>query len=308
MARQVARAQQLPSPPVEGSLTRMVGLALEASGCQAAVGDVCDLLNGDGSRVEAEVVGFAGDKLFLMPTSEVHGLAPAARVVPRQRAGSVHVGPGLLGRVIDGNGIPLDGLGPIQADERVKLLGQTINPLARHPIDTPLDVGVRSINSLLTVGRGQRIGLFAGSGVGKSVLLGMMARYTSADVIVVGLIGERGREVKEFVERILGPDGRRRSVVVASSGRQSAADPPAWRVAGHVHRRILPRARAIRAADHGFVDAVCAGAARDRPRHRRGAGHQAAIRRRCSRACRRWWNAPATAPRARARSRRSTRC
>jgi flagellum-specific ATP synthase len=228
MARQVSRAQQLPSPPVEGSLTRMVGLALEASGCQAAVGDVCDLLSGDGSKVEAEVVGFAGDKLFLMPTGEVHGLAPAARVVPRQRAGSVHVGPGLLGRVIDGNGAPLDGLGPIQSDERVKLLGQTINPLARHPIDTPLDVGVRSINSLLTVGRGQRIGLFAGSGVGKSVLLGMMARYTSADVIVVGLIGERGREVKEFVERILGPEGRRRSVVVACP----ADNPPLIRLHG----------------------------------------------------------------------------
>jgi len=228
MSRQVARASQLPSPPVEGSLTRMVGLALEASGCQAAVGDVCDLLNGDGSRVEAEVVGFAGDKLFLMPTGEVHGLAPAARVVPRQRAGSVQVGPGLLGRVIDGNGVPLDSLGPIQSDERVRLLGQTINPLARHPIDTPLDVGVRSINSLLTVGRGQRIGLFAGSGVGKSVLLGMMARYTSADVIVVGLIGERGREVKEFVERILGPEGRRRSVVVACP----ADNPPLIRLHG----------------------------------------------------------------------------
>jgi flagellum-specific ATP synthase len=228
MTRQVARAKQLPSPPVEGSLTRMVGLALEASGCQAAVGDVCDLMNGDGSRVEAEVVGFAGDKLFLMPTSEVHGLAPAARVIPRQRAGSVQVGPGLLGRVIDGNGIPLDGLGPIQSDERVKLLGQTINPLMRHPIDTPLDVGVRSLNSLLTVGRGQRIGLFAGSGVGKSVLLGMMARYTSADVIVVGLIGERGREVKEFVERILGPEGRRRSVVVACP----ADNPPLIRLHG----------------------------------------------------------------------------
>jgi flagellum-specific ATP synthase len=228
ITRQVTRAQQLPSPPVEGSLTRMVGLALEASGCQAAVGDVCDLLNGDGSRVEAEVVGFAGDKLYLMPTSEVHGLAPAARVVPRQRAGSVQVGPGLLGRVIDGNGVPLDGLGSIQSDERVKLLGQSINPLARHPIDTPLDVGVRSLNALLTVGRGQRIGLFAGSGVGKSVLLGMMARYTSADVIVVGLIGERGREVKEFVERILGAEGRRRSVVVASP----ADHPPLIRLHG----------------------------------------------------------------------------
>src|SRR5690242_7751980 len=216
MARQVARAAALPSPPVEGSLTRMVGLALEASGCQAAVGDVCDLMNGDGSKVEAEVVGFAGDKLYLMPTGEVHGLAPAARVIPKQRAGSVHVGPGLLGRVVDGNGVPLDGLGPIQVDERAKLLGATINPLARHPIDTPLDVGVRSINALLTVGRGQRIGLFAGSGVGKSVLLGMMARYTEADVIVVGLIGERGREVKEFIEKILGQEGRGRSVVVAA--------------------------------------------------------------------------------------------
>jgi flagellum-specific ATP synthase len=228
MARQVARAAALPSPAVEGSLTRMVGLTLEASGCQAAVGDVCDLLNGDGSKVEAEVVGFAGDKLFLMPTGEVHGLAPSARVVPRQRAGSVGVGPGLLGRIVDGTGAPLDGHGPIEASERVRLLGKSINPLARHPIDTPLDVGVRSINSLLTVGRGQRIGLFAGSGVGKSVLLGMMARYTSADVIVVGLIGERGREVKEFVERILGPEGRRRSVVVASP----ADNPPLIRLHG----------------------------------------------------------------------------
>src|SRR4051812_6035756 len=228
MTRQVTRAKALPSPPVEGSLTRMVGLALEASGCQAAVGDVCDLLNGDGTRVEAEVVGFAGDRLYLMPTGEVHGLAPAARVVPRQRVGSVPVGPGLLGRVIDGNGVPLDGLGPIHSDERVRLLGKTINPLARHPIDTPLDVGVRSINALLTVGRGQRIGLFAGSGVGKSVLLGMMARYTSAEIIVVGLIGERGREVKEFIDRILGPEGRRRSVVVATP----ADHPPLMRLHG----------------------------------------------------------------------------
>ena len=228
MARQVMRARDLPAPPVEGSLTRMVGLALEASGCQAAVGDVCDLVSSDGTRTEAEVVGFASDKLYLMPTGEVHGLAPSARVVPRQRAGLVRVGPSLLGRIIDGTGAPLDGLGPLQADERVKLLGQTINPLARHPIDTPLDVGVRSINALLTVGRGQRIGLFAGSGVGKSVLLGMMARYTSADVIVVGLIGERGREVKEFVERILGPEGRRRSVVVACP----ADNPPLIRLHG----------------------------------------------------------------------------
>jgi flagellum-specific ATP synthase len=151
---QVARAANLPSQPVEGSLTRMVGLALEASGCQAAVGDVCDLISGDGSRCEAEVVGFSGEKLLMMPTGDVHGLAPSARVIPRQRAGSVRVGPALLGRIIDGTGAPLDGLGPLNGDQRVKLQGQSINPLQRHPIDSPLDVGVRSINSLLTVGRG----------------------------------------------------------------------------------------------------------------------------------------------------------
>jgi flagellum-specific ATP synthase len=228
LARQVTRAQALPPPAVEGSLTRMVGLALEATGCQAAVGDICDLLSVDGTRVEAEVVGFGGERLFLMPTSDVHGLAPSARVVPRQRAGAVPVGPAMLGRIIDGTGAPLDGLGPISCEANARLQGQSINPLSRKPIDQPLDVGVRSINSLLTVGRGQRVGLFAGSGVGKSVLLGMMARYTSADIIVVGLIGERGREVKEFVERILGPEGRRRAVVVASP----ADNPPLMRLHG----------------------------------------------------------------------------
>jgi flagellum-specific ATP synthase len=140
----------------------------------------------------------------------------------------VGVGPQLLGRIIDGAGVPLDGLGPIAYEETVRLTGTPINPLARHPISEPLDVGVRSINAMLTVGRGQRIGLFAGSGVGKSVLLGMMARYTSAEVIVVGLIGERGREVKEFVERILGKEGRRRAVVVATP----ADTPPLMRLHG----------------------------------------------------------------------------
>ncbi len=216
LARRRQQVANAAPPPVEGSLTRMVGLTLEATGCQAAVGDICDLVANDGARVEAEVVGFSGDRLFLMPTSEMHGLAPAARVIPQQRAGVVKVGPSLLGRIIDGTGAPLDGKGPLAGDAPVRLMGQTINPLARQPIDQPLDVGVRAINALLTVGRGQRIGLFAGSGVGKSVLLGMMARYTSADIIVVGLIGERGREVKEFVERILGASGLRRSVVVAS--------------------------------------------------------------------------------------------
>jgi flagellum-specific ATP synthase len=201
---------------------------LEASGCEAAVGDLCDVLTNDGQRVEAEVVGFAQDKLFLMPTSMVRGLKPSSRVIPRQRAGTVKVGAQLLGRVIDGAARPLDGLGPIDCEDAVNLAGEPINPLLRQPIAQPLDVGIRAINSLLTVGRGQRIGLFAGSGVGKSVLLGMMARYTSADVIVVGLIGERGREVKEFIERILGSEGRRRSVVVATP----ADTPPLMRLHG----------------------------------------------------------------------------
>ena len=215
-ARQARRVERAPPPPVEGYLTRMIGLTLEAVGCQAAVGDYCDVVMSSGATVETEVVGFAGDRLFLMPTGDLHGLEPHARVIPRQRAGTVRVGPQLLGRIVDGAAQPLDDLGPLDCEERVRLIGKPMNPLARQPITEPLDVGIRAINSLFTVGRGQRIGLFAGSGVGKSVLLGMMAKYTSADVIVVGLVGERGREVKEFVERILGPEDRKRAVVVAA--------------------------------------------------------------------------------------------
>jgi flagellum-specific ATP synthase len=228
LERCARRAERMPSPPVEGVLTRMVGLTLEAAGCQAAVGDRCDVLGTDGARIEAEVVGFSGDRLYLMPTGDIHGLKPNARVVPRVGAEMAMVGDELLGRIIDGGGTPLDGLGPLGCEQRIRLTGTAINPLSRLAIEEPLDVGVRAINSLLTVGRGQRIGLFAGSGVGKSVLLGMMARYTSAEVIVVGLIGERGREVKEFVERILGKEGRKRAVVVATP----ADNPPLMRLHG----------------------------------------------------------------------------
>ncbi len=229
LAKRTRRIEQTPSPPVEGSLTRMVGLTLEATGCQAAIGDYCDVVTGDGHHVASEVVGFAGDRLFLMPTGDIQGLGPSARVIPRQRgAGTVRVGPQLLGRIVDGACNPLDGLGPLECEDRVRLTGRAINPLSRKPIEEPLDVGIRAINSLLTIGRGQRVGLFAGSGVGKSVLLGMMARYTSADIIVVGLIGERGREVKEFVERILGPKDRQRAVVVAAP----ADAPPLMRLHG----------------------------------------------------------------------------
>ena len=213
---------------VEGKLTRMVGLTLETVGCRAAIGGVCDVINAAGECIEAEVVGFAGESLYLMPTGDIRGLEPDARVVPTGRVSEASVGDELLGRIIDGSGRPLDGRGLLHASRRWPLNGGYINPLARAPIREPLDVGIRAINALLSVGRGQRLGLFAGSGVGKSVLLGMMTRYTDADVVVVGLIGERGREVKEFVDNILGEEGLARAVVVAVPADQ----PPLRRMHG----------------------------------------------------------------------------
>lgn len=205
------------SPPliVEGRLTRMVGLTLEAIGCQAAIGSRCLVESIYDEPVEAEVVGFAGEHIYLMPTGDMQGIKPNARVIPTGQVYAADVGEDLLGRVLDGAGKPLDGKGPLRTHERVPLSGKPINPLAKKPIDEPLDVGVRAINALFTIGRGQRMGLVAGSGVGKSVLLGMMTKFTTADVIVVGLIGERGREVKEFIDNILGEEGMARAVVVA---------------------------------------------------------------------------------------------
>jgi flagellum-specific ATP synthase len=215
LARHRERVSQSRGLVVEGRLTRMVGLTLEAVGCRAAIGGQCDVIGSGGDIIEAEVVGFSGESLYLMPTGDIRGLEQDARVVPTGQTCEAVVGDALLGRVIDGAGRPLDGKGPIHSDDRRPLTGETINPLLRSPIKEPLDVGVRAINALLTVGRGQRLGLFAGSGVGKSVLLSMMTRYTNADVTVVALIGERGREVKEFVENNLGEEGLSRAVVVA---------------------------------------------------------------------------------------------
>ena len=206
-------------PVIEGRLLRMVGLTLEAEGLRAAVGSRCRLINGGGYQpveVEAEVMGFNGNKTFLMPVGSLAGIAPGARVVPVPDTGRLPMGMSMLGRVLDGLGNALDGKGRMRAEDWVPMDGPTINPLKREPISEPLDVGIRSINGLLTVGRGQRLGLFAGTGVGKSVLLGMMTRLTKAEIIVVGLIGERGREVKEFIEHILGEEGIKRAVVVAS--------------------------------------------------------------------------------------------
>ena len=205
----------------------MVGLTLEAVGCQAPLGGRC-LVRSGSTAIEAEVVGFSGERLFLMPTGELHGILPNAHVRPLARSADAVVGPALLGRVVDAAGVPLDGHGPLSCADSVSLAGAPINPMQRAPIREPLDVGVRAINALLSVGRGQRLGLFAGSGVGKSTLLGMMTRHTNADVVVVGLIGERGREVKEFVEDILGSEGLRRAVVVAVP----ADHPPLMRLRG----------------------------------------------------------------------------
>lgn len=198
-----------------GTLIRMVGLTLEAEGLVVKVGDRCMVERRGDSNIEAEVVGFDGSRAFLMPIEQVDGLQSGAKVSPLSGSAGVPVGFELLGRVVDGIGRPLDGKGPLNAEEG-SLQGETINPLHRDPIRTTLDVGLRSVNALLTVGRGQRLGLFAGSGVGKSMLLGMMTRFTEADITVVGLIGERGREVKEFIDEILGEEGMKRSVVVAS--------------------------------------------------------------------------------------------
>lgn len=221
-------AEDGPQLVVEGLLRRTVGLALEAEGCRAPLGGRCDVIATDGTRVETEVVGFAGERLFLMPIGDMRGVVPNARVIPVADSPEVTVGHALLGRVLDGRGKPLDGGKPIATGERVSLFGQPMNPLQRQPIRAQLDVGIRSINSLLSVGRGQRLGLFAGSGVGKSMLLGMMTRNTEADVVVVGLVGERGREVREFIDDALGTDGMAKSVVVATP----ADDTPLMRMHG----------------------------------------------------------------------------
>ena len=205
-----------PRPEAEGRLTRSVGLTLEAVGLNISVGRQCLVSNRDGRKIEAEVVGFAGNIVYLMPVKRVEGLQPGAKVSPLASHQVMRVGPHLLGRVVNGLGQPLDGHGPLRGEDVLDFAPPDINPMNRHPISETLDVGIRAINGLITVGRGQRMGLFAGSGVGKSVLMGMMTKYTTADVVVVGLVGERGREVKEFIERILGPEGMARAVVVAS--------------------------------------------------------------------------------------------
>ncbi|GBL04044.1 flagellar protein export ATPase FliI [Glaciecola sp. KUL10] len=218
LLERIKSAQQNLAKPravASGKLIRGVGLTLEAVGCQIPIGGRCLVQTSDG-EIEAEVVGFAGDITYLMPTESVKGIVPGSRVQPLTASNGILVGDNLLGRVIDANGRPLDGKGPLGCHTNASLSPAPINPLLRQPVSTPLDVGVRAINTMITVGQGQRMGLFAGSGVGKSVLMGMMTRGTTADIVVVGLIGERGREVKEFIQDILTEEEREKAVVVAA--------------------------------------------------------------------------------------------
>ena len=205
-----------------GQVVGMSGLIIEGSGPPSSVGDVCRITNEkDVTSLIAEVVGFRNQRILLMPLGDRQGIAPGSQIISQGQRATITVGPGLLGRVIDGLGNPLDNLGPLDCDEEIPIYRDPLNPFARSRIKEHLDLGIRSINALLTCGKGQRLGIMAGSGVGKSVLLGMMARYTLADVNVIALIGERGREVREFIERDLGPEGLARSVVVVATSDQA---------------------------------------------------------------------------------------
>ncbi|PKN33649.1 MAG: flagellar protein export ATPase FliI [Deltaproteobacteria bacterium HGW-Deltaproteobacteria-19] len=202
---------------VYGKISEIVGLVVEGHGPAVSIGEVCTIHSGPDETVHAEVVGFRQGKVLLMPLEGMQGLSPGCQIQSLGRKASVRVGSSLLGRVIDGLGNPMDVGGPIQGTASYPLYADPINPLLRGRIREPMDLGVRVINGLFTCGKGQRLGIFAGSGVGKSVLLGMIARSTEADVNVIGLIGERGREVREFLEKNLGREGLERSVVVVAT-------------------------------------------------------------------------------------------
>ena len=203
---------------VEGQVTKVVGTIIEGNGPAMPVGGVCQILSsGASDPISAEVVGFRDESLLLMPLNRADGVEPGSTILAKHFTATVGVGPDMLGRVLDGLGNPLDDEPPIRPEMKMPLYAQPVNPLHRSRITEPLDLGVRSINCMVTLAKGQRTAIMAGSGVGKSILLGMMARYTKADVNVIALIGERGREVREFIERDLGDEGLKRSVVIAAT-------------------------------------------------------------------------------------------
>lgn len=217
----IEQVSQLKAEKVEGMVDEVVGFLIKAHNPGLQVGAGCMIVNSDTVSVPGEVVGFKGDQVLVMALGDIRGIGPRSRIVPTSGKPQVPVSNNLLGRAIDGMGVPIDGKGPIDTDEKVPLYAEPINPLQRRRIDSPLDVGIRAVNGILTCGKGQRLGILSGSGVGKSVLLGMIARNTTADVNVIALIGERGREVKEFIEKDLGEEGMKRSIVIAATSDQS---------------------------------------------------------------------------------------
>lgn len=220
--RSLLRVGGRPTWSIYGRVTRVIGQIVEATALEVSLGDLCRIESAHAPRVTAQVVGFHDRGILLMPLRDLEGIHPGAKVLPLGRDLDVAVGDGLIGRVLDGLGRPMDGLGPIPRSTTYPLNADPPNPLERRRIDRPLGTGVRTIDGLITLGRGQRVGIMAGSGVGKSVLLGMVAKRTTADVNVIALLGERGREVREFIERDLGPEGLARSVVVVATSDQSA--------------------------------------------------------------------------------------
>ncbi|OEE70335.1 flagellar protein export ATPase FliI [Enterovibrio norvegicus FF-33] len=217
----IASLDSVPIARVTGRLVKVNGLMLQAVGCRFKLEQRCLVETAEGDMIEAQVVGFDHNVAYLMPIRRLGGLFAGAKVIPLEGDSTVQLGANWLGRVVNGQGEAIDDGPELKGGERVSLEPKPINPLKRRPVDTPLNMGVRAINGLLTVGKGQRIGLMAGSGVGKSVLMGMISQNTEADVIVVGLIGERGREVREFIERNLTPEARKRAIVVAAPADES---------------------------------------------------------------------------------------
>ncbi len=228
LTRYMAGINQVKQIKFHGKVTQVVGLVIEGYCPDTAVGALCEIQSNTGERIPAEVVGFKDNKALLMPLGELRGVGLGSLISVRRQKSSLMVGPSLLGRVIDGLGEPIDDLGPIFADKEYPVYATPINPMQRNPIRRPLDLGIRAINGLLTCGEGQRVGIMAGSGVGKSTLLGMIARYTEADVNVIALIGERGRELREFIDKDLQAEGLSKSVVIVATSDQ----PPLVRMRG----------------------------------------------------------------------------
>jgi len=210
--------ETLPSISATGKVVEVTGLVTEARGPASRLGSICEIYTKENEKkIRAEVLGFRKNRILLVPLDDIRGIGPGSMVVAREQKALISVGNNLLGRVIDGLGNPLDNKGIIKADDKYPIYAEPLNPLNRNRIKKPLDLGIRAVNGLLTIGCGQRIGVFAGSGVGKSVLLGMIARNTNADINVIALIGERGREVNEFIEKELGEEGLKKSVVVVAT-------------------------------------------------------------------------------------------